>query len=292
MSHSGASQPDPFILPSIAASLLPPYLDTKPLAQRSFVLNPTKRTLVLISAGQSNTINILPTATLPTNYTVIDNLNIYDGNLYSVSDRPLLGTQDATASTTAGHGGAVTTLVADLLISNNRFDRVILVPIAVSGSDIGSWAVGAYATRINVALAWLQRRGLVAGTPGLSFGFTWMQGQADKSVFATQAYYQARWAILKANMVARGFVGRFFPCVDTRSSPGLDGGGLPLPSTTSAAIQAAQLAICDNITVWTGGNMDQLGDVPYRQDNTHYSDLGGGNAAFIHYTAIRNTGPW
>ena len=48
----------------------------------SYAINPAQKTLILISAGQSNSGNINPSAYVPTNASAIDNFSIYDGAFY------------------------------------------------------------------------------------------------------------------------------------------------------------------------------------------------------------------
>ena len=138
MRSSGATKADPFLLPDYISSVVNTgYRDTNGLTLRSAVVNTEIRNLVLIVAGQSNGMNITPTLYTPTNESVIDNVNIYDGGFYSIGG-PLLGTQYA-PPTGPGNIGA---RVADLLITNDRFDYIYLVPTNLSGSPISAWATG------------------------------------------------------------------------------------------------------------------------------------------------------
>lgn len=269
MPSSGASF-DPFLISSEYLNQTG-YRDTKGRSVRSATINPSDSTLVLINAGQSNSINITPSAITLTNGSVIDNFNVYDGGLYDAAGR-LLGTQDA------GYG-AIVAKVADLLVTNGRFDRVIVVPVGISGTPISIWDNGGIlADRIPLAMRRLASRGIVPGMTGVTFGLLWMQGEADKSGGTPQATYEASWANVKANAIAAGFSGRMFVCTETYSL-----------STTSATIQAAQAGVRDGVTVFDGGNLDSLDDTN-RQDTTHFNDAGALAAATLIEAAMHASG--
>lgn len=270
MPSSGASF-DPFLITSEHANQTG-YRDTKGRTSRSAAINPAERTLVLINAGQSNSINITPSPMTLTNASVIDNMNVYDGGIYDPGTGRLLGTQDA------GYG-AIVAEVADLLITNNRFDRVIIVPVGISGTPISVWDNGGVLVdRIPLAVRRLASRGIVPGMTGVTFALLWMQGEADKSGGTPQATYEASWANVKANAIAAGFSGRMFVCTETYSL-----------STTSATIQAAQAAVRDGVTVFDGGNLDSLDDTN-RQDTTHFNDAGALAAATLIEAAMHASG--
>jgi hypothetical protein len=247
------------------------YQDTKGREHRPIEIDPSKKTLVLINAGQSNSINITPSAITITNGGVIDNFNIYDGGTYDANGKAL-GTQDA------GYGTVVQKL-ADLLITNGRFDRVIIVPVGISGTPISVWANGGIlADRIPLAMRRLASRGITPGMTGVTFALLWMQGEADNSGGTSQASWETSFGQIKVNAIAAGFSGRIFVPKET-----WDGG------TTSSAIQAAQVAVRDNVTVFDGGNLDGL-DNSQRQDTTHFTTNGAGNAAFTIEAAMHASG--
>lgn len=269
MSSSGVSF-DPFVITGEYINQVG-YQDTKGRSSRSFVINSGIRNLVLISAGQSNSINIKPGALTLTNGSSIDNFNIYDGGLYDAAGKAL-GTQDAGEA-------CIAQAVSDLLITNNRFDRVILAPVGISGTPISAWDNGGVLEdRLPLTMRRLMSRGLTPGTAGLEFAFLWMQGEADKSGGTPQAVYQASWENLKTNLINAGFSGRMFITTETWSL-----------GTTSATIQAAQAAVRDNITVFDGGNLDGL-DNTQRYDTTHFNDSGVLNAAITIEAAMHASG--
>ena len=91
----------------------------------------TQRTAVLLIAGQSNAAN---NAAQRHGTRYPDRvLNFMGGRCY-VAGSPLLGS--------TGFAGEYWTLMADQLIDAGAFDRVILAPVAVGGSNIAQWAKG------------------------------------------------------------------------------------------------------------------------------------------------------
>lgn len=251
----------------------PGFQDTSGHTLRSFAINTSLKTLILICAGQSNSINISPGTFAITTPANIDNLNIYDGLLYSPLSKAL-GTQDA-------GNGAVVMAVADKLVTSPRFDRVIVAPIGVSGTPIIAWTTNELVGRIATVMTRLKVRGIVPGGAGLTFAFLWMQGEADKSVSATQVYYYNQLLLLKANLLASGFVGKIFIPTETFSNNTLTGG---------TGVAAAQAQIRDGITVYDGGNLDSLTGTNRQADNTHFSDTGTAAAANLIYNAMLAAG--
>src|SRR5580700_10127645 len=89
----------------------------------------SENTAVIVTLGQSNAANYGTVAYTP-KYDVM-NFDIYDGNCYRARD-PLLGA--------SGTGGNFATPLADILIQQGLFERVIVAPIAMGGSTVEQWA--------------------------------------------------------------------------------------------------------------------------------------------------------
>jgi len=96
-------------------------------------------------------------------------LNHFRGHCYRAAD-PLLGTD--------GGGGNVWTLVGNELVEQKRFDTVVLVTVAVSGSPIGQWAPGG---RLHAHL--LQAMHSLGS--GLSFTHVFIQQGESDLIFGT-----------------------------------------------------------------------------------------------------------
>jgi hypothetical protein len=247
------------------------YRNTTGRTKRSLAINSSDSTLVLLNAGQSNAMNVVPSPVTLTNASVIDNFNVYDGGLYD-SNGLMLGTDIGGQST-------IVQRVADLLVTNGRFDRIIVAPLAISGTPIAIWGNGGVlADRIPLAMRRLASRGIVPGMTGVTFALLWMQGEADNSNGTSQGAYEASFGQIKANAISAGFSGRIFVTTETHDA-----------SITSSAIQAAQAAVRDNVTVFDGGNLDSLDD-SYRQDTIHFNDAGAAAAATLIEAAMHASG--
>jgi hypothetical protein len=215
--------------------------------------------------------NIVPTRVAPTNSTVVDQINIYDGAIYSVSGALLGATNDDLTH------GSLPPQVADKLITGGQFDRVILVGCAVSTTTAALHATGSLKDRIPVAMRRLSARGITPSTTGVTFAIWWGQGESDHGT--SSASYQASLNTIRSNAVSAGFSGRFFVCKQTI-----------LSGSTDATIQGAQTGLVDNVNFWSGGDMDALTGANRQGDNTHWSDTGAPNAATAVYNAMHASG--
>lgn len=277
----GASASDPGLvwkeIPIFAAGLAP-NTNVSGKTVRSADIDPTKKTLVLISAGQSLVSDAVPTNYTPSNPTKLDNFDPTTGQLYAAAD-PLLGT----TLQAAGPGVANLNLrLADTFVTNAVFDRVIIVPIAVASTSISQWsgsaAPGPLYRNIQSAALKLAARGITPSTTGVTFAVNWNQGESDTQNGTSQAAYTAAFNALKAA------VDPYLPSVRWFVSK-----ESILNGTASSAVQAAQAAVVDNATVFAGADMDSL--LPaHRIDGTHLNDAGAAQAAFLLYTAMRASG--
>jgi hypothetical protein len=271
----GFSPPDPFTLDdSFTVSQARVFhRETKGLSARSATINTGVKNLVLILAGQSNMTNIVPTLVAPTNASVIDQMNIYDGGLYSV-DGSLLGCWNEDVPLR----GNLCPQVADKLITGGQFSRVILIDSAVGGTTAAQWATGGtLADRIPVSMRRLAAKGITPAVTNVTFAIWWGQGENDTGTSA--ASYQASLNTIRSTAVAAGFSGRFFVPKQTL-----------LNGVVNATIQGAQTGIVDNTTFWSGGDMDALTGANRQGDNTHWSDTGAPNAATAVYNAMHASG--
>lgn len=240
---------------------------------RAVSLNTAVRNLVLLTAGQSNMASVGPSAYAPANGSVLDNLNVYNGLNYAAAD-PLLG---SSYHDQLGSGG-VSLRVADLLVTNGKFDRVFIVPIAVGGTSISQWrSGGALYGNIAAAMARLNAAGLIPGATGLTFAFVWGQGESD--IGTAQATYQAGLGEVLSTLTATGFNGRAFINKQTWNA-----------GTTDANVRAAQAAVVNNVTVFAGADADTLNAASRQADNIHYSDAGMASFATLIYNAMHASG--
>lgn len=239
------------------------------------VIDPAKKTLVLITAGASNGASVGPSAFVPTNLAAIDNFNIYDGGLYANLD-PLLGQ-------TVGRSlpGSIGPRLADIFVTNAIFDRVILVPVSVGSAQIEMYGNGGLLfDRGCVALRRLAVRGITASTPGVTEAMIWRVGENDFTT--TQANWQALMVQQTAHLQACGFSGRIFiNSAETRTIAGVN-----------AVVAAAQAALVSSgAPYFAGANMDSLTGATNRQaDGVHLTTVGQASEAVLEYNAMHASG--
>lgn len=217
---------------------------------------------VIVVAGQSNAANVVAAFTSPTNASKIDNFNIHDGGTYTAVE-PLLGAS-------GNLGGNIFTRVADKLITAGVFARIILVPVAISGTTVAQWmSGGAYNARLTIACRRLAAVGL---TPN---AFIWMQGESDAGT--SQANYTSRLASVIGTPRAIGF-----------NAPWFIGKCTYIAGVVDANVQAAQVAAANGVDIFAGANTDSLtGTAVNRQgDNTHFTGAGAEAAADLWKTAL------
>jgi len=253
--NTAGAPPDPYMI-----SALPGNVDTAGRATRSPVLNTGVANLVLILAGQSNNAGEAPTAYTLTNASVIDNFNVNDGALYAPADPPI----GATAS--AGANGCGCSLsgwrAADSLVTSGKFARVIVVPLAITGTSIAQWSTGPLSNRICQAVGRLKNRGIVPGT-NVTFLIDWGQGESDNLANTTQLAYTTAFNTMVGNATACGYTGKWAVNIETWEV-----------GVTSAAVQAAQAAVVNGTNIFAGANLDSLGAGDRQTDNVHFNDTG------------------
>ncbi len=275
------SKVDPFVfgnIPNGSANLNNlPNTDITGKTVRTRTINTGIRNLILITFGQSNCIGVAPSAYTPTNGTVLDNFNTQDGQMYAATD-PLLGVGLA-AGGTFGPGN-IATRVGDILITNNKFDRVILVPICIGGTVVAFWGTGgALFSNTAATMARLAQAGIIPGMTGVTFAAIWMQGESDSGT--GQSAYATSFGQVSAALLATGFDGRIFVNKETW-----------LIGVVNANVQAAQVAIPNNSTpgTWAGANADSLTAGSRQSDNTHFNDAGMASLATLIVAAMAASG--
>lgn len=270
----GGSVQDPYLLANFPTAI--PYTQTAGLTVRSPTINPAQKTLIYFAMGQSNRTNINPTTFVPTHASQIDNFNVYDGTLYSINGAVLGAAWYPTSS--VGIGNLVLRVAENLIANAPNFDRVIVVPLALPGTSANDWANGVLANRGTIALARLANRGITCSMTGVTCMIEWGLGETDNLLGTSQANFVAWSNQTFAAMTAAGFTGRIFIPKETWNA-----------GSTSATIQAAQVALRDSVTKFNGGDLDTL-DNTNRFDTTHFNDTGAAAAATLIYNAIHASG--
>lgn len=275
------SKPDPgnifFQVPGLASTS--PYTDITGKTLRSLDINPSEKTLIMICAGQSLQQSIITDTYSIVNPTKIDNFCWYDGSNYAATV-PLLGTA---WNGSIGSSFNYKFRTADGIISNGKFDRVIIINCHMSGTTVLLWedegavtnaAVG-YWQCIAAAALKLKARGITPSTPGVKFLIMWNQGESDTQQGTSQASYTASLNRLKQKIEA--YIPGAKWTIATESW---------YIGATSSAVQAAQAAAVDNIQYFSGPNMDSINNSGRVGDQTHLNATGGTTAASLEVAAI------
>lgn len=208
-------------------------------------------TMIALVFGQSNAANRGQTPCTPHNTSVF---NYYEGKLYRAKD-PLIGN--------TGVGGSVWTHLADMLIDSGRYKKVILVPIAIGGSEIACWTSGDCAKKLDRTLAVLDSQHI-----SLTHIF-WHQGETDNLNNTTTAIYKEH--LTKIYKTVRKYQSADFYIALASYHPS----AVNKPLGVDSLIRNAQQEfISENKSVVKGPDTDQLIYAIYRYDSVHFSDFG------------------
>lgn len=220
--------------------------------------------LVLLTFGQSNSVNVAATAFTAVNDKIYQ-VNLLNGGMYLATD-PLLG-----VTTGAGPGNYALRL-ADKFRTAAIADRVTILPFAASGASAADWAVGGkYNHRIGVASRRLAAVGLTASA------LLWQQGETDTTLATSQVSYAASLTSIIATV--RTFWSSSVPMFVAKTSY--------TNGTTSANVTNAQVAAVDHPNgIWAGPDTDSLNATNRGADNLHWNDTGSDAFATLTKTAM------
>lgn len=249
------------------------HRQTAGLTVRSPEINAGLKTLVLIVCGQSLLCSVSPTLYTPTNSTKVDQLNVYDGQLYNING-PVLG---CTYSPVPANPGNASVRIADALVTNGKFDRVILANVVIGSTFAAQWEpTGIHGNRSVVAMRRLAGLGITPGMTGVTFACIYSIGESDYAFGTTQSAFAASASNFISNLQATGFNGRIF--VTTESAA----------NQTSNGIRSAQASLWDGSTIFNGGDFDS--STIGRLDGVHFSDAGAATAATLAVNAMAASG--
>ena len=208
------------------------------------------RTAVIVVHGQSNAANYGNTRYSARE--AVDNFDPSSGKCFAAAD-PLLGTD--------GAGGNFATRLGDILIQAGRYDRVILVPLAVEGASL-SVLDNEQAGRIDNAIAKLRAARL---TPT---HFLFQQGEKDAMLTTTQEQYVSLLHRIVTRFRAAGFEAPFYLSQSSKCDI--------VEPNNRAAVRAGQLAaISDRLNIRPGPDTDMIGnDGRNPHDGCHMNELG------------------
>ncbi|HZP98320.1 MAG TPA: sialate O-acetylesterase [Reyranella sp.] len=219
------------------------------------------RTALILAIGQSNAGNHGASREVTNHPEKV--LNVFDGKCY-VAASPLLGA--------TGEGGEFLTPLADRLIEDGLYDRVLIVAAAVGGTPIVRWQKGGDLNEHALAVL----KALPTGYRVTEV--IWHQGESDRDLGTSGAAYRASFASLLGTLRDAGvdapvFIGITTIC-GTAQGDGTD-------------LERAQAALVDNRSVFLGVNADALLDAGDRQaDHCHLSASGQRKVAAAYAAAI------
>jgi hypothetical protein len=217
----------------------------------------TDRTGVLLLIGQSNAGNHGGQRFGSEHGEAI--VNFFDGQCY-VAASPLLGSD--------GTSGEYWTQLGNLLLDRGTFDKVVLAPLAVSGSEVSRWAHGGDLNTIMIETAGrLQRSGYRATH------VIWVQGEIDYVKGTNEREYRDRFVSLVGSLRTNGVAAPVYVGVATKCL-GASNGGTRLHSADNPVARAQQALRDPAANLRSGVNSDALlGDLD-RYDDCHFGASG------------------
>jgi hypothetical protein len=217
----------------------------------------TDRTAVLLLIGQSNAANHAGQRYRSEHGEAI--VNFFDKQCY-VAASPLLGSD--------GTSGEYWTELGNLLLDRGSFDRVILAPAAISGSEVSRWAQGGDLNGVMIeTVSQLQRRGYRVTH------VLWVQGEIDYVKGTNEKDYHDRFVSLVSSLRSHGVPAPVYVAVATKCL-GASNKGTRFHSADNP-IARAQLALRDPGADLIGGvNSDALLDELDRYDDCHFGSSG------------------
>ena len=207
------------------------------------------RTAVIVVHGQSNAGNF--GSARHTARDGVDNFDPVTGKCFAAAD-PLLGAD--------GMGGSFATRLGDILIEAGRYDRVILVPLAIGGASL-FFLNNEGALVVTNGIAKLKAAGL---TPT---HILFQQGERD----ALETTSAGQYASLLHQLVKRfrdaGIDAPFYLSRSTKCDYARP--------TNIAAVRAGQLAAVDEaLDVRQGPDTDTIGNEGRSSDGCHMNEIG------------------
>jgi hypothetical protein len=217
----------------------------------------TDRTAVLLLIGQSNAGNHAGQRFRSEHGEMV--INFFGGQCY-VAASPLLGSD--------GISGEYWTQLGNLLLDRGSFDRVVLAPAAITGSEVSRWAPGGDLNRAMIdTVSQLQRR---------DYRVThvlWVQGEIDYVKGTNEKDYRDRFVSLVSSLRSHGVAAPVYVAIATKCL-GKSNGGTRF-HTADNPVARAQLALPDaGANLRSGVNSDALLGDWDRYDDCHFGFSG------------------
>ncbi|MDI1264039.1 MAG: sialate O-acetylesterase [bacterium] len=249
------------------------YTDTSGKTSVSCSITGGQSTLVLLVVSQSIPANSAPTAYTPSNATA-HALSVIDGNCYRATDPLLGGTGQPPSGAT--FGGSYVSKLADKIITDGKYQRVIVVVSSIGGTSAADWApTGPWNAHLRTALLRIRQKAYV-GNADVTYRVLYDQGTTDAVNGTSQANWQASFQQIVGTINGFGLgAPKICVSIDTMAT-----------NATNATIQAAQQAVVDNVQIFQAGNLDTLTGGNRQADGTHLSDTGTTNAAALNEPCV------
>lgn len=238
------------------------------LSKSDFLTN-SDSVLVFMAIGQSNAANYGNGTYVCKSKEVY---NYYRGSIYRAQE-PLLGSD--------GGGSSVWTRLADLLIENGIYKKVLIVPSAIGASSVQCWSEGSCKKKLGRLLNELQEDNIK-----VSYIF-WMQGETDNANnTSTNTYKQHLKSVVdqiqekQRSAVFYTSITSYFPYGDSSKSSKVY--GIDLNITTAQRELANEMS---NLKL--GPDTDELNLAYYRSDAVHFTEKGLDELAYMWYETIK-----
>ncbi|HUH76047.1 MAG TPA: sialate O-acetylesterase [Devosia sp.] len=223
----------------------------------------TSRTAVLLVLGQSNAANYAGQRYRSNFGEKI--VNFFDGQCF-VAASPLLGS--------TGTKGEYWTELGNKLVRSGRFENVVIVPVAYSGTAVALWAEGGHLNQVIVAT--------VDALTSAGFRPTqvlWDQGEFDYVLGTSEAVYRERLTSVIATLRDEGVTAPFYISIASKCLEPSNGG--TKDHQADNPVVRAQLALSSGSRdIRRGVNTDALLDEDDRYDDCHIG--GSGTAKVAH----------
>lgn len=253
------------------------FIDTTMKQERDCRIfqSPNPRHAVLFTFGQSNSANAARDSYIAGDQVV--NFNYHDGKCYHAAD-PLLGPD--------GDRGSVWGAVADKLIASGEYDKVLIVPFGIGGTEIARWAPGGdLHVRVEAAAQQLLSQSIEATH------VLWHQGESDSSSLekrmSSTKFYVDKFAALVTAIREYGIDAPIYPAVATHCGDHENGG-----NEENEAIRKAQKSLPGLLAgVLPGPDTDSIMGDWYRHDGCHFTHLGIDRHAQLWVEALLSKAP-
>ena len=196
-------------------------------------------------------------------------VNFFDSKCY-IAESPLLGS--------TGSWGESWTLLGNNLVGNRKFDKVILVPAAVSGSTASRWQSG---SDVNAMLM------TIITNLKAHYRIThilWHQGESDFAIGTREDEYRRMFTSMLKDIRGKGIAAPIFVSVATKCADG------PIWNAGNPTARAQRSLPDSKQSVFAGVDTDALLGDTDRFDGCHFGSTGQQKFARAWYEIIDRAG--